>query len=47
MECNDYPQKNPNLYIELAASGQGGYIETEASGILLTEASDNFITQNG
>lgn len=46
MECNDYPQKNPNLYIELAASGQGGYVLTEDSNLIMIEDDSNLITQH-
>ena len=43
----EIPMKNPNLYIEFAVSGQGGYLLEQAGGIILTQAGDNFITQNG
>jgi len=42
-----HKQKNPNLYIELAVSGQGGFLMTQSGDLLLTELGDNFITQNG
>lgn len=40
MECNDYPQKNPNLYIELASSGDSGYLLAESGGLILLETSE-------
>lgn len=45
-QCDEV-MKNPNLYVELATSGQGGYLLAEDGSLLLTEAGDNFITQNG
>ena len=46
-ELDDIVMKNPNLYIEFARSGEGGYILVEDGGIFLTQLGDNFITQNG
>jgi hypothetical protein len=44
---DEYEMKNPNLYIELTTSGQGGFLTTEAGGPILAESLNNLITQNG
>lgn len=46
-EDEEIPMKNPNLYIEFAEAGGGGYLLVESGGIILTQGGDNVITQNG
>lgn len=40
MECDEYPQKNPNLYITLAETVSGGYLLREDGGLILLETSN-------
>jgi len=37
MNCDEFVMKNPNLYIELAESGQNGYLLREDGGLILQE----------
>jgi hypothetical protein len=35
-----YEMDNPNLYVTLATSGQGGYILAESGGLILLETEE-------